>query len=181
MNRWTILLTVLLSGCGANVVFGEDPGDDGAGGGSNDGGAGGDFPTTSSANGGADPGGSLDARVVEVKFFADCMPEVGPDPISGSVFIEYRNDGTKPASLDIVSADIVFANPMEGWVFPISLSPTSSGAVGGGSTISLEHAKVATPGDSSFVCSLCGQSGTFSVDWSDGTSDSVDFQLSCGF
>ena len=93
------------------------------------------------------------------------MPAVGPDPIAGTVIIEYRNVGGSPGSATIDRADILFANPMEGWAFPLELDPKSSGTIGPGETLRVVHAKVATPGDASFVCQLCGIEGSIQIEF----------------
>jgi len=106
---------------------------------------------------------SIVPTIISLGFGAGCMPVVGPDPVFGSVFVEYDNQGTGNGNMNIVAAELVFVNAMEGWVFPIQLSPTASGSVAPSSTQTSEHLKVATPGDSSFICQLCGQSGQLSL------------------
>lgn len=101
--------------------------------------------------------------IVSLGFGANCMPVVGPDPVFGSVFVEYDNQGTGNGNMNIVQSELSFVNAMEGWVFPIQLSPTASGSVAPSSILASEHVKVATQGDSSFICQLCGQSGQLSL------------------
>ncbi|MBK8939711.1 MAG: hypothetical protein IPM79_19340 [Polyangiaceae bacterium] len=173
-GTWAVWL-LLTAGCGANVVFGE--GGDGAagGGGAADDGSFGAGP--SSGGGGDAPTGIVTAEIVEAKLGADCMPEVGPDPIQGSVLVSYTNLGSTAGALELERAEVLFASQVEAWVFPIALSPTSSGVIAGGTSAQLEHTKVATDGDSSFVCSLCGLPGTVSITWRAGNGTQVTDQL----
>lgn len=179
-----LLLTLGSLGCGANVVFG-DPGDDGAGG---NGGAADDGAGASPATGGAGAAGGngpVTARIESVKLGADCMPEVPPDPIFGSVLVSYENLGTTPGSLELVRADLLFASDVEAWVFPLTLSPTASGTIGPGAVLQVELSEGETPGDASFVCSLCGLPASLTVTWRSpvGTevTDQADLVLECAF
>ena len=142
--------------------------------------------TSASATNGASSGGGparIEARIDEVGLGANCMPAVGPDPIAGTVIIEYRNVGGSPGSATIDRADILFANPMEGWAFPLELDPKSSGTIGPGETVAVIHAKVATPGDASFVCSLCSFEGSVQISFAEpDVSDLTGFAvLACSF
>jgi hypothetical protein len=109
--------------------------------------------------------------VTHVALGANCQPVVGDDPISGTLTVSYESKGTGPGSLELTSADLVFSNPMEGWVFPLALSPTSSGVVPAGQTVSVEHVEGDTLGDSSFVCSLCGLAGSLSLRFASGAEE----------
>jgi len=96
--------------------------------------------------------------------------------------VVYENIGGSVGSLEMDYVQVVFAIPMEGWVFPIELSPTSSGPVGPGGKIEVTHAKIATDGDSSFVCNFCGLQGTLTVSWANGEQQLFqDFDLGCFF
>ena len=191
MMRASLALACLLaSACGGLVVYEEDGG---AGGGSGVTGPGsvavataaqGTSVVASSSTGGN--GGDMTATIVEAKLGANCMPVVGPDPIYGSVLVEYANQSFGSSiSATVSQVNVSFVNANEGWVFPIALTPSGSGDVGPGGVVTLEHAKAATDGDSSFVCQLCGQEGTVTVDWttSQGASlqSSRTFEFSCAF
>ncbi len=175
MRPLPFVLSVLLAGCGGAVVFDETgAGDDGAPG---DGGgpstassaaatAGGPISATATGGGSTSSGAGaprIEARIDEVGLGANCMPSVGPDPIAGTVIIEYENLGDAAGSATIERADLVFASASESWVFPIELEPKSSGTIGPGESLTVIHAKVATPGDASFVCQLCGLEGSIQV------------------
>ena len=114
--------------------------------------------------------GALTVTRVEAKMTADCMPVVGPDPMNGSVLVEYSNDSDAVGSLTLTRADVIFSNRVEGWVFPVDLMLISI-VVPPGETVTVEHLKGATDGDSSFVCQLCGAPGSVTLYFSqeDGT------------
>jgi hypothetical protein len=143
---WGVVM--MSTGCGADVTT------VGAGGG-------GTTSSTSTAGGGGSA--SLVASIAQVNLGANCMPVVGDDPVSGSITVSYENTGTVPGAMTLTRADLLFTSAQEGWVFPLELDPTTSGAVEGGQTLEVEHLKVATPGDSSFVCQLCGTTGSVAL------------------
>lgn len=207
-----LLAAPLLAACGGSVVFDEAGGDGGAAATtSSPSGAGGEGEHTSSVDAttvGAGPGSTsgittsagatvgastttaagggaadLFPEVLEALLTGDCMPAVGPDPLRGSMLVRYRNNGARAGSLDALRADAIFANDVEGWVFPLALEPTSSGPVEPGAVVDLEHLKVETPGDSSFVCSFCGAEGVVVLHWIDAAGDEVvsdaPFTLAC--
>jgi hypothetical protein len=180
--------------CGGRVVFdgvgGDDAvGGDGQGGAGNTGnvgnggsgnvgnvGNGGAGGTGNVGNGGAgnlgnggtgNVGGSpiVVAQSAGAKLWADCMPEVGPDPLGGSVFVEYRNYGGSPGTIDLVDAVLVYSTPIEGWVFSLALSPTTVGPVAPGETLFVEHLEGMTPGNNSFLCNFCGTEGVLELRW----------------
>jgi hypothetical protein len=184
----TLFCASVLCACGGLVVF--DP--DGAGGGIDDGfgGAGSVTATQSSSSssttqgtGAAAP--SIDAEIEAVKFGANCMPVIGPDPMQGSVYVRYENTGSVAGSLSLTQASVVFANAMEAWLYSIELSPTTSGTIPAGEGASVEHAKVGIAGDSSFLCQLCGQTGTVELRFDDGFGnqqiEAQNFELGCAF
>lgn len=144
-------------GCGGIVNFQKDEGGDG--GGNNDGGSAQVGPGPGSGGGTS----AIKPTILGVDLLGNCQPEVGPDPLSGNVIVDYENSGTGPGSMNITSAEAAFVNPMEGWVFPLNLNPTTSGTIDPGTNHASQHDKVATAGDSSFVCNLCGQQGTLNL------------------
>jgi hypothetical protein len=186
----TVFFATLISACGGIVVF--EPGGQGGGtiddGWDDDGGDDGSVAVSASQSASATSGGGTPAIVptIEVvKLGANCMPVVGPDPLGGTVAVRYDNQGTAEGSLELLQAAVIFSNPMEGWVFGIELEPGSSGTVEAGSSTLVEHAKVESPGDSSFVCQLCGQEGSLELRYGDGLGNEVTtyapFELGCAF
>lgn len=175
----------LLTGCGGLVVFERDDGEGGAGGSSTTSTTS-STTATSSKSSTTSTGSSaqIDPQIIDAKLGANCKPVVGPDPILGSIVVRYANQGSAAGSLEIADAQILIANPMEGWAFPLELSPTSSGTIAAGAVVDVEHAKVATPGDASFICSLCGLDASVTVRWlKDGgeVSDVFATPLGCAF
>lgn len=184
----TLFSASVLCACGGLVVYEGD----GAGGGVDDG-QGGAISVTatqssssSSSTQGTGAGApSIDAEIEVVKLGANCMPVVGPDPLQGSVFVSYENTGSVAGSLELTQASVVFANSMEAWLYTIELSPTSSGTIAAGGVASVEHSKVGVLGDSSFLCQLCGQTGTLELRFDDGFGnqqiEAQNFELGCAF
>lgn len=194
-------LLLLPIACGGTVVFEEDGG-----------GAGGSNPSTSVASsqtavgttsgpsasaataGGSGPtatavsvgqGGASDIllTITGTGLYGNCKPEVGPDPIGGSVAVAYYNAGSASGSLDGLRGTLTFATQVEGWVFPLSFDPSSSPVLSPGDEVEVEHLKVATDGDSSFVCQLCSMPATLALTWVDDVGSEVtafaDFRLAC--
>jgi hypothetical protein len=177
-----LALGLVLVACDGGVVVPNDGG----------GGAGGAGDTSTSTSvttstsqgvGGFD--GDLVPTIENLDFGADCMPVVGPDPIHGAVTVRYDNAAGAPQGLTLTQANVIFTTPMEGWVFPITLSPTVSGDVPPHASATVVHEKVATVGDSSSVCQLCGMSGQVTLDFVDTSGNSVQatapFDLGCAF
>lgn len=179
MNGSTLaLLALALLGCGGIVNFQKDEGGDGGNG------EGGSSPVGPGPGPGSGGGTSaIKPTILGVDLGADCQPEIGPDPINGNVVVNYENEGTGPGSMNIVSAEVTWVTPMEGWVFPLNFNPTTSGTIDPGTTHASQHDKVATAGDSSFVCSLCGQEGTLNLRFIDDqgleSQASSSFALAC--
>lgn len=205
-----LALLVAVAGCGGTVVFSEDggAGDGGAGGGGADdtvttttSGAGGASTTgggpvgtavsatssggsvvTATASGGTGGGDvtSIIPIAAEMKLFADCMPEVEPDPVRGSVLVTYENQSDSfSGSLDLNQVDLVFANDVEGWVFPAAFQPISSGLVEAGATVITEHVKVDGGVDIASICQLCSQEGVAAMRWDSGATFETPFFLEC--
>jgi hypothetical protein len=176
------LFLLALSGCGGTVVF-EVGGDEGGGGmgpvgstgsataasattGGGPGGASstsGDPVVASAVGAGGAAAGELVVSIVDVDLTADCMPVVGPDPVSGSVVVKYENVGTGSTRATDVRIDLVYTNEVEGWVFPIAVAPAESSPIPPGESRAVEHVKVETAGDASFICSLCGAEGVVAL------------------
>lgn len=126
--------------------------------------------------------GSPDIRptVLRVDLFGNCFLGDG-DRILGSVDVQYDNVGFGDGSLDITSAQIGFANPMEGWVFPISLEPTSSGFVQAGLSSVVTHKESNPMDDAAFICNLCSQMATLTLTYDNGTQVGTPFFFNCAF
>ena len=142
--------------------------------------------TTASVTTGAGGGSAeMSAIITDVLLYANCMPVVGPDPVAGSVFVSYPNAGTIPGHLDVKTASLLFANPMEAWSFPLAFDPVSSGQVGAGDSLVVEHTKIPNVGDSSFICQLCGMPGTLTMSFDrgdgEGPTATFPFDLDCAF
>jgi hypothetical protein len=156
------LLAVVLVGCGGIVNYKDE------GGGSADGGS---SPTGPGNGGGTSGPSAIKPTILGVQLTADCAPVVGPDPIIGNVIVNYENGGIGAGSMNITSADVTFANAMEGWVFAINLNPTTSGTIDAGTQHATQHDKVATAGDASFVCNFCGLQGDLNLRFLDDQGD----------
>lgn len=185
----TAFCASVLSACGGLVVFDAE----GQGGGWGDDGQGGSgsvtatqsSATSTSTQGTGAGAPNIDAEIETVKLGANCMPVVGPDPMQGSVYVRYENLGSTPGSLALTQASVVFANAMEAWLFAIELTPTASGTLVAGELASVEHLKVGVVGDSSFLCQLCGQTGSVELRFDDGLGneqiEAQNFELGCAF
>lgn len=134
----------LLMGCGGNVVFDE----------ASDGQAGSTAESTSQTSG-TFPDGTITPVVDELQLIANCIPDVGPDPVSGTVTVTYFNTSDEARSLELLGASLGFSTDVEAWVFFVEFDPTSSGPVPANSQTTVIHEKTKMQEDSSFICSLC--------------------------
>ena len=126
---------------------------------SGSGGAGG---ATTTGDGGT-TAGVFGVTILSASLFADCMPVVGPDPIHGTITVQYDNIGTQPASIAVTECNLIDLSLQA--EFPLALSPDSSGVVAPGASVVVAHQKVATPGESSGACQLCGQDSSVEMYW----------------
>jgi len=183
MTRTLASLTLIVAaGCGGVVVL-ED---DGGGAGGDDGSVTVSSGTTPASSGSSGSGSSdVIPNITDVKLGGSCMPVVGPDPVAGSVVVSYENAGSTPGSAELFNASIYVSTSTEGWVFPLEMSPTSSGVIAPSGGATVEHVKVSTPGDSSFLCSLCGMEATLVMNWEQNdqtdVADSKAFIVGCAF
>lgn len=159
MRRSATLLssTWFLAACGGLVVFERDDGQSGEGG---------DDPVTTSAATAGAGGDALHWTVEDTSFGADCMPFVGPDPLSAHVTVRYVNGSIKAASVEIVEARLAVLIDGENLVVPLTLVPASSGEVAPGETKVVDHTKAANSGaDTQAICGFCGGVAKLFVTW----------------
>lgn len=132
--------------------------------------------TTSATTGASTTGGGaseISAELLSGKFFMNCEPVVGPDPIMGSFDVEYENTGTNSGLLTVSSAALTILGPNGGtltWAFDVG--PQSSQPIGPGEKQTVTHTKVAGSGMGTpnivNPCSLCNGTWSLAVGWSDG-------------
>ncbi len=178
------LLASLAAACDGNVVVPDD-GAGGSGGAAVTSTSTPTSSTTSTSQGVGGFDGDIVATIESAKLGADCMPVVGLDPLYGAVLVRYDNAASAPQGLTLTQAQVIFTSSVEGWVFPIQLSPTASGDVPGHGSATVEHQKVATVGDASSICQLCGMTGTVALDFVDASGSPVQasapFDFGCAF
>jgi hypothetical protein len=125
----------------------------------------------------------LDAEIVDVGLVAECGGERAHDPLAGGVVVSYANEHGEAGALEVVRSEVVFASALEGWVFPVELTPSKSVVTGAHAKQRVTHARTGRSGGAAMLCSLCGQTGKLSMTWRapDGAEQSGvrDFTLEC--
>ncbi len=111
----------------------------------------GDTTTGEDTTGGSSP---LVIAVVDAELWADCMPEVKPDPVKGSWYVEYDNTANPAATMVVLTQASL---TLEGSDVPelIAVSPTESGPIAAGDYVSQEVAKL--EGAMHSACNHCGE------------------------
>jgi hypothetical protein len=143
----------------------------------NDGTTGTDGTTGSDGTAGQDGGGQSDGAIIgdggtgdlvitigNIVHWANCMPSVPPDPWHLSFDLTYDNTaGSSPVTVDIVHTDMVF-NPPNGPVLDINVDPTTSGLVGAGAQVTVNHSKTSSNNDIPNDCGLCPQGNQLQIE-----------------
>ena len=180
LTRGLLVCTLALSApaCGGIAVFGDE-------------GTGGDAASSSRAAStvtrasvgitAGTTGGSpnIVPTIQAVRLRGGCKPPYPEDPLEGEIDVRYENLGGGTGQLVLERAQVTFATDFEGWSFAIAIDPTSSGPVSAGSPVTTTHFKVATPGDSSFLCDLCFLHGTLTLEFQGDVQAQSGFSLNC--
>lgn len=105
--------------------------------------------------------------IVDAELFADCMPEIEPDPVQGSWFVEFDNTAgatATAATLTKASLSLLDADPP--MLEEIAVSPTDSGPIPAGEQTSVEVKKLKGAGHSG--CQHCGQFYLLALEYQEG-------------
>ncbi len=121
--------------------------------------------------------------VVDAELFADCMPEIEPDPVQGSWFVEFDNtasDTATAATLTKASLSLLDADPP--MLEEIEVSPTESGPIPAGEQTSVEVKKLKGAGHSG--CQHGGQFYLLALEYQEGAVThhvTEEVTISCAF
>lgn len=129
--------------------------------------------SSSSSTSTGDGGGTLsdiDPTITEALIFADCQPIVGPDPIGGTIEVDYVNTGDAAGTLTVtgVGLQLMQNNMTLDWTFEVM--PATVGPVAPMSTLPMTHTKVVGSGSGTKAgapCDFCGAPGILFVDYQD--------------
>jgi hypothetical protein len=130
--------------------------------------------SSSSSSGQGGEGGSspseITADIVDVVLYADCMPIIDPDPINGTIDVDYTNTGSADGTLTVTEARLEITGIDATLIWTFDLDPATSGVVPAMDQASVTHTKVAGSGmgNSEPPCGYCGGMGTVTVTWTDG-------------
>lgn len=105
--------------------------------------------------------------VVDAELWADCMPEIEPDPVQGSWFVEFdntANGAATTATLTKASLSLLDADPP--MLEEIAVSPTESGPIPAGEQTSVEVKKL--KGAAHSGCQHCGQFYLLALEYQEG-------------
>lgn len=199
------LLLAIALGLVSVVACGDDSTTGGGGSGNggstggnpSDGGAGGEAPggapTTGGGGSGGGEGGSggqapsdIVASLTEAALFGNCKPVIGPDPVSGTVTVDYDNTGITAGALNVTSVELALTGIDATLTWRFLVDPDSSGVVPAGDTAQVIHSKVADSGsgDKGVVtpCGYCSAPATVTVYFDDGQQSELDIpQFQCAF
>jgi hypothetical protein len=156
-TRWTNAVVLLLSsaGCGGIAVIDVD----GSGGGGTTSASNTvAVSSTGSSSGTGGGGGELIVTLVSAVAFANCQPEVLPDPIDVDLQIRFDNVGSGSATAFLPNGVLISA----GLTFSFDLDPGMAGPIAAGDSDVLGFSKVPGSGSSSggSACDLCTATDT---------------------
>jgi hypothetical protein len=101
----------------------------------------------------------IDIALDSGDFFANCMPAVPPDPLSGSFIGTFTNAGPDTGTVTITSAELVFSNASDTMTWAFETMPSSFDLLNGANE-QITFQKVANSGMGSNPnlgpCSFCG-------------------------
>jgi hypothetical protein len=186
----TLLASVLACSEDSTQFGSGSGGEPSAGGSGADGGSGGQAQGGNPAAGGGGEGGQapsdITPSIAEAALYGNCEPIVGPDPLFGTITIEYLNRGAAEGSLGLTSAVLALTGIDATLTWTFEVDPDSSGAVPAGDTVNVIHTKVQDSGSGNkgdlTPCSYCGAAGTVTVSFADGqTADLPVSAFECAF
>lgn len=125
----------------------------------------GDASTTGESTTGATS--ELVIAVFDAELYADCMPEVEPDPVQGSWYVQFDNTGggaETSAVLTKASLSLLVADPPV--LEEISVSPTESGPIAAGEQIEVVVKKL--KGAAHSGCDHCGEFYLLALEYQEG-------------
>jgi hypothetical protein len=105
--------------------------------------------------------------VVDAELYADCMPEIEPDPVQGSWYVQFDNTGggaETSAVLTKASLSLLVADPPV--LEEISVSPTESGPIAAGEQIEVVVKKL--KGAAHSGCDHCGEFYLLALEYQEG-------------
>ncbi len=125
---------------------------------------GGDSSSGTSTGGGTS---ELSIAIVDAELWANCQPEVEPDPVQGSWFVEFDNTGGAAAtSAKVIKASLSLLDADPPVLEEIAVSPTDSGPIGAGEQTSLMVKKL--KGAAHSGCDHCGAFYLLALDYQEG-------------
>lgn len=125
----------------------------------------GDASTTGDSTTGATS--ELVIAVFDAELYADCMPEIEPDPVQGSWYVQFDNTGggaETSAVLTKASLSLLVADPPV--LEEISVSPTESGPIAAGEQIEVVVKKL--KGAAHSGCDHCGEFYLLALEYQEG-------------
>jgi hypothetical protein len=105
--------------------------------------------------------------VFDAELYADCMPEIEPDPVQGSWYVQFDNTGggaETSAVLTKASLSLLVADPPV--LEEISVSPTESGPIAAGEQIEVVVKKL--KGAAHSGCDHCGEFYLLALEYQEG-------------
>ena len=129
----------------------------------------GDASSTGESTGDSTTGATseLVIAVFDAELYADCMPEIEPDPVQGSWYVQFDNTGggaETSAVLTKASLSLLVADPPV--LEEISVSPTESGPIAAGEQIEVVVKKL--KGAAHSGCDHCGEFYLLALEYQEG-------------
>ncbi|WAS98986.1 hypothetical protein [Nannocystis punicea] len=121
--------------------------------------------------------------IVDAYLFANCMPEIEPDPVQGTWYVEFDNTGNpNDTSVVLTAASLSLEDADPPMIEPIKVSPLESPPLAAGDYVSVEMAKL--PGMAHSACDHCDEFYTLALEYDEaGVKHRVEeaVTISCSF
>lgn len=98
---------------------------------------------------------TFEVEVLRASAGGDCQPVLPDDMESTWITARYTNGSREPIEVRVVDAELVFGLDVPRRSFDVT--PGSSGWIGPGETVELEHVNLVGSASGSHVCAACGE------------------------
>lgn len=137
--------------------------------------------TASETTGGATS--QLVIAIVDAELYADCQPEIAPDPVQGQWYVQFDNTGGATATSAVLTkASLSLLNADPPMLEEIHASPDGSGPIAAGEQVDIKMKKLA--GDAHSACDHCDEFYLLALEYQEGEvihQVSEEVTISCAF
>lgn len=121
---------------------------------------------------------TFDVEVLRASAGGNCQPVVPDDMQSTWITVRYTNGSREPIEVRVVDADLAFGLEVPPRSFDVT--PGSSGWVGPGEAVEIEHANLVGSASGSHPCAACGEGATLTLRFEISTGEEIVREIDAG-